>query len=186
MKNTILTILFLALNISAIVTSPTIILINGVPYLVELDDDTNITSVLLSVPYYFQSEMSHEEIVATLRQQLSTDPKKSMTQYEDIFVLDNVEFIEFIPKRALLDKIAVDRIRKIAVDYCNGNLSHIALNVQYADTQKSSILSENRINSVKDLLVAFGVDDTAISSVSSLNKEDDMNPYVRIEYNNFP
>ena len=181
MKNFILAILTTLMYSVSGISFPTIILINGEPYLVELSEDAHIVSVIQPVPYYFSSELTHEEIVADLKNQLKLK-KLGAFANTDVNVLDNAEFVEFMPDRALLDKIAVDRIRRIAEDFANGSISHIQLSILYQNTSSSQLLTDNRITSVKDMLVDFGVDGNAISIAKDLKAELSANPYVKIEY----
>jgi len=185
---------FLGINLlfSLIATSinnpiPTIILINGEAQLVYLDDEY-IVEVIQAVPYYFSSSLTHEEIVAGLIEQKEKAGKYYASNEdrfipkEEVNVLDNAEFIRFISQKALLDNIAVNRIRKIANDYAEGGISTINLNVLHMSTSSSEQLADNRLKSVKDLLVAFGVDELAIVLKKDLGENLDNNPFIRISY----
>ncbi|MEE9373114.1 MAG: hypothetical protein V3V00_08685 [Saprospiraceae bacterium] len=168
---------------------PNIILINGKANLVVLDELGFIVEVLRPVPYYFSSDLTHEEIVKGLIDQKNNDKETFYAHNEDRFisksevdVLDNAEFIKFMPKRALLNKVAVDRIRKISKDYLDGGIDQISLSIIYKNNVISELLTENRLKSVQDLLVAFGVDKTAIKKQKQLRNQYDNNPFVRVVY----
>lgn len=168
---------------------PTIILINGVPHLVMLTDDAHITEIIQTVPYYFTSELSHEQIVAGLIEQKDADERSFYTNNvdyeipkEEVDILENAEFIKFIPGQALLDQIAVDRIRQISNDYVDGSTNTIRLEINHRSDSVSKLLADNRINSVRDLLVAFGVDEQAIESKKNIRDNLETNPFVRVNY----
>jgi hypothetical protein len=167
---------------------PSIILINGVAHLVILDDNGQIKETLQAVPYYFDSDLSHEEIVAGLVDQMSKDTRIAFTQNatripkSEIDILENAEFIRFIPGKALLDRIAVDRIRKIAKDYVDGGIEKLILDIAFKDDAVSTLLADNRLDSVKDLLVAFGVEERAIEAKKNIRNDLVNNPFVRVSY----
>ena len=185
-------ILGLLLGISLLITNtnqPTIILINGVPHLVILGKDGFIVETIQTVPYYFTSSQTHEEIVAGLVRQLDqasepffTENEQREIPVEEVDILENAEFIRFIPGKALLDRIAVDRIREIANDFVDGGISTIRLEITYRNTSVSKLLTDNRLDSVKDLLVAFGVTENAIEIEKNLRNDLDINPFVRVQY----
>jgi len=188
MKTLLLGFVFTMITISNYEPFPTIILINGEAHLVYLDEEY-IVEVLQTVPYYFSSNLTHEEIVAGLIEQKEKKPGNFYASNEDRFiskdeidVLENAEFIRFIPQKALLDRVAVNRIREIAEDYVDGGISNIKLNIIYKNTSISQLLTDNRLNSVKDLLVAFGVNENAITTQKDLREKLDNNPFVRINY----
>ena len=187
---TIVTFIFISL-LSSIQDrlKTTIILINGEANLVVLDDLAYIVEVLRPVPYYFDSSLSHEEIVKGLIEQKNSDNATFYANNEDRFVskdeidiLDNAEFIKFLPDKALLNRVAVDRIRQIANDYEDGGIEAIDLSIIYKDTSVSELLTDNRLNSVRDLLIAFGVDLSVIRMQKEVRNQYDNNPFVRVSY----
>lgn len=168
---------------------PTIILINGTPHLVNLDDEGHILEIIQTVPYYFESDLTHEEIMDGLLKQKNQDQKSFYASNEDRFIapeevdiLETAEFIRFISGKALLDRVAVNRIRQISNDYANGGVSNINLNIIYENTTISELLTDNRLASVRDLLIAFGVNEYDISTQKDLRENLNSNPFVRINY----
>ena len=189
MKTFILGFVFNLMTVSVTMPFPTIILINGEPHLVYLDDVGQIVEIIQTVPYYFSSNLTHEQIVAGLIEQKENSPTNFYAANEDRFitreeidVLENAEFIKFIPKKALLNRAAVDRIRQIANDYVDGGISNIKLSIVYKNTRVSQLLADNRLNSVKDLLIAFGVDEQSLSTQKDFRELLDDNPFVRVNY----
>ena len=167
----------------------TIILINGEANLVVLDDMAFIVEVLQTVPYYFSSNLSHEEIVQGLIEQKEKGNKIFYANNEDRFVsneeidvLQNAEFIKFLPSKALLNRVAVSRIRQIAQDYQDGGIDEINLSIIYKDSSISELLTDNRLDSVKDLLIAFGVEANDIITEKQMRNQYDNNPFVRVSY----
>lgn len=167
----------------------TIILINGEANLVVLDDLAYIVEVLQPVPYYFNSNLSHEDIVKGLIEQRDKGDKLFYANNEDRFVskdeidiLDNAEFIKFLSGKALLNDVAVNRIRQIANDFEDGGIEEINLSIIYKNNQVSEILTDNRLNSVRDLLIAFGVDLSSIKMQKQMRNQYDNNPFVRVSY----
>jgi hypothetical protein len=167
----------------------TIILINGEANLVVLDDMAFIVEILQTVPYYFNSNLSHEEIVQGLIEQKEKGNKIFYANNEDRFVsneeidvLQNAEFIKFSPSKALLNRVAVSRIRQIAQDYQDGGIDEINLSIIYKDSSISELLTDNRLESVKDLLIAFGVDGNDIITEKQMRNQYDNNPFVRVSY----
>ncbi len=189
MKTLVLGFVF-SLNLLCIsAQNPTIILINGIPHLVVLGENQHILETIQTVPYYFSSHLTHEEIVAGLVDQMSKDSRIFYAQNEDrlipkdeVDILENAEFIKFIPDKALLNRIAVDRIRAIADDYVDGGIAQLNLDIIYKSTRISDLLTDNRLSSVRDLLVAFGVDKFAIETKKELRDDLGNNPFVRIRY----
>tara|TARA_B100000497_G_scaffold33856_1_gene39760 strand:- start:756 stop:1340 length:585 start_codon:yes stop_codon:yes gene_type:complete len=189
MKGILLTLIFSALLGYQNRLQTTIILINGEANLVVLDDLAFIVEVLQPVPYYFNSGLSHEEIVKGLIEQKESNNKNFYAKNEDRFVplaevdvLDNAEFIRFLPSKALLNRVAVSRIRHIAEDYQSGGIEEINLTIIYKNTSVSELLTDNRLNSVRDLLIAFGVDHVAIKMQKKMRNQYDNNPFVRVAY----
>ena len=189
MKTLVLGFVF-SLNLLCIsAQNPTIILINGIPHLVVLGENQHILETIQTVPYYFSSHLTHAEIVAGLVDQMSKDSRIFYAQNEDrlipkdeVDILENAEFIKFIPDKALLNRIAVDRIRAIADDYVDGGIAQLSLDIIYKSTRISDLLTDNRLSSVRDLLVAFGVDKFAIETKKELRDDLGNNPFVRIRY----
>ena len=166
---------------------PTIILINGIPHFVILDEDYYINLVIQSVPDYFESELTHEAIVRNLIASPSFQEKTSgsiasQLDNEEVLLLENVEFIQFLPNRAILDRIAVDRIRGIAQQYTESEMTSIYLKISHQSSTASKALAENRIYSVKDLLMSFGVDQYAIITELIANDRIGENSFVRVDY----
>ena len=99
MKSIILSLLLL---MSVTKPFPTIILINGSPYFVMLDEEFYISEIFQAVPDYFESDLTHEQIVSSLIS--SSIFQKQITNYpeiqfvsEDIKLLEDVEFIQVCP-----------------------------------------------------------------------------------------
>lgn len=165
-----------------------IILINGEANLVVLDDQAFIVEVLRPVPYYFSSNLSHEEIVAGLIDQRNNDEtfyannEDRFVPKSEVNVLDNAEFIKFSTNKALLNRVAVSRIRQIANDYIDGGIQEIQLSIIDKNSTVSRLLTDNRLSSVQDLLIAFGVNQYAIKKRKEVRGGYDSNPFVRVAY----
>ena len=167
----------------------TIILINGEPHLVVIDDLGYLVETIQTVPYYFSSSLSHEQIVQGLSEQLKDEKSTFYASNEDRFVskdeidvAENAEFIKFLPSKALLNREAVNRIRAIAQDYLDGGIDQITLSIVYDDTSISQKLTDNRVNSVRDLMIAFGISGEDVLMQKDLRIGLNNNPFVRVSY----
>jgi len=183
-KNIIIYITFFWASITPL---PTIILINGIPHFVILNDDFYISQVIQSVPDYFESELSHEQIVTSLIsspsfQEKTSDLLSDFFTASDVTLLKNVEFVQFFPNRAILDRIAVDRVRNIAQRYSYGEMKIIYLKISHQGSNASRVLAQNRLFSVKDLLISFGVDQYAIVTEMANTDRAGENSFLRVDY----
>ena len=151
----------------------TIILINGTPYFVQLDHKFRIEAIYKEVPDYFTSSRTHQEILTDLQnsgeyieQYAGSEQEPSQMVAENIF--NQIEFISFEKKRSILNKSAVDRIRAISQKYQNGEISSITLTVHQKNIFKTNRLAQNRMITIRDLFVAYGVKEVDIYFSSEL------------------
>ena len=93
-----------------------------------------------------------------------------------------LSLFKFAPERALLDRVAVDRIRSIAQGFTNGEMKSVFLKIAHKDLGSSKTLAINRLASVKDLLVSFGVDQYAIITEVLVNDTQGDDALVRVSY----
>lgn len=176
-------LIFLILNCTQInsqsESSKSIALINGVAHLVEVAPNGDLLEIYQSIDDYFTSPESHQEILRKLSPG-AVSQGKSIILFEDeqefipSFTKENKEpvkvgneqYVAFSPDKAILQKPAVDQIRKIARNFKAGGVKNITINSFAKDSYRSRALSRNRAKAIQDLLVAFGVSNKIINSNS--------------------
>ena len=148
----------------------TIVLINGLPFMVDVTAEGDITEIYQNVPEYFSSRTDHNSLV----QKYSNNPEPQVTsivffekEEEPIpsfteenkrpIEYGNNQYIGFSPDRALLLKNAVDQIRRIADGYRNNEIGAISVTSYHRASYRSRALARNRAKAIKDLLGAFGM-----------------------------
>jgi len=148
-----------------------IVLINGEAYLVDLTESGNISATYQKINNYFNSSESHNAILARLSNGSLSENGTSIVFYEKevepevsfaaenkaAITPGNAQYVGFSPRRALLQKQAVDQIRAIANQYQNGIIQSISITSHHRDTYESRSLARNRAKAIYDLLGAFGV-----------------------------
>ena len=149
----------------------TIILINGAPFLVDIDDSGKVVYNYLLVENYFESSDSHENLV-----------EKAEEEYnEEIAVLSNSRLIIFNEQSSLLDEMAVDNIRELANLYNRGALQNINITAGYQPNQKDELDAEDRISAISQLLLDFGVKEGDISANVKIYRSELPNQFVKID-----
>ena len=173
-----------------------VVLINGDAFLVDVKQNGDIVKMYTEVEDYFTSSESHNSIVSRLS---GSQPKEVATPivfYEkeeepvvsftaenaDPIAIGNQHYLGFTPGRALLLKKAVDQIRNISKAYRAGTISTIAITSYSAGTYRSRSLSRNRANAIRDLLGAFGVNKSIVSTSSVEGDASTKIDFVRLTF----
>ena len=168
----------------------TIVLINGLPYMVDVTEEGDILEIYQNVPEYFSSTSGHENLV----QQYSKDLKPqiaSITFFEkqeepvpsfseensQPIILGNNQYIGFSPERAILLAAAVDQIRLISESFQRGEIRNISITSYHIDTYRSRSLARNRASAIKGLLEAFGMPKSLITA-----RNIDVTPDAKLDF----
>lgn len=181
MKNAILIsiILFIAQATSAFsleantndILKKTIILINGAPFLVDIDENGKVINNYLLVQDYFISDDSHADLVV-----------KAEEEYEEeVAILNNTRLIIFNESSSLLNEIAVDNIRELATLYNNGVLQNINITAGHVEKENDDATVEDRIGAISQLLHDFGVKEGDISADIKIYRSELPNQFVKID-----
>lgn len=149
----------------------TIILINGAPFLVDLDENGKVVYNYLLVSDYFKSDESHENLV-----------EKAEEDYdEEIAMLSNSRLIIFDETSALLNEAAIDNIRELANQYNRGILQNINITAGHEETEDDEIKVEDRISAISQLLLDFGVEEGDISADIKIYRSELPNQFVKVD-----
>lgn len=172
-----------------------IVLINGRAHLVDVMPNGDITTVYQEITNYFASSESHTSIMRRLIPgarsesgnivfyEKEAEPIPSFTEENRRPVeIGNEQYIGFSPGKALLLKPAVDQIRKIANAYKASDIKTISIASFYRDNYRSRSLARNRAQAITDLLVAFGVRKTVISSNQFEALQDTKVDFVQLSF----
>jgi hypothetical protein len=180
MKNAVL-FLAVCLTSSGIFSAPTsslnhdffktIILINGTPFLVEMNSDGDILENYAMVPDYFETEENHEIIVARVSDEYDSEMAMSMT----------TRLIIFDEDQALLNDFAVHHIREVATLYSKGYLQNVNIVASHSSAHDDEALAAYRIETIYQLLKDFGVREGDISADMKIYKSDLPNQFVKID-----
>jgi len=149
----------------------TIILFNGTPFLVDLDEEGDVVRNYVMVADYFESLESHESMVS----RMSTEYEAEMAH------LQNSRLIIFPEDLALLNDTAVDNIRDVARLYSKGFLQNINITASHDDDNSDEALANYRVDAVYQLLTDFGVEEGDISADMKIYKSDVPNQFVKID-----
>jgi len=192
---------FLILNsvqaISQSESRKSIALINGVAHLVDVAPNGDLLEIYQSIDNYFTSPESHQQILKKLvsnavpqgrsivlfEEEEEFQPSFTKENKEPVKV-GNEQYVAFSPDKAILQKAAVDQIRKIARDYKAGGVNNITINSFAKDSYRSRALSRNRAKAIQDLLVAFGVSKRYVSSKSVPGDKETKIDYVQVLFEN--
>jgi hypothetical protein len=150
----------------------TIILINGTPFLVELNGEGKVLQRFTMVPDYFETPETHDYIVSRV----------SETYDDELALLANSRLIIFQEEKALLDETAVNHIREFARLYSNGRVLNINITAGHQDDFQDEALAAHRIEAVFQLLKDFGVEEGDISADMKIYKSDLPNQFVKIDF----
>jgi len=147
----------------------TVVLINGVPYMVDISPRGDILQRYQRVDDYFTAKESHESIVPRLSQEPTItgssivlyekeeEPIPSFTEENKLPILSGAsQYIGFSPDKAVLTKAAVDQIRTIADQHQEGQINNIQIVSYHVDSYRSRSIARNRARGIKELLGAFG------------------------------
>lgn len=147
----------------------TIILVNGTPYFVEMDEEGKKIDKIVAVPTYFKSPESHDEIIT-----------KVNSDYEEELPNMKSRLLIFKEDQAILEQPAVDHIRELARLYTKGYIESINITAAHYDEDKDEALAAYRVNSIYQMFKDFGVDDEGITADMKQYKSDLPNVYVQL------
>lgn len=149
----------------------TIILINGTPFLVEMDANGTVLHNYLLVKNYFDSNDTHESLVA-----------KASKEYDDeIEMLNNSRLVIFNEESSLLNDVAVDHIRDLADKYSRGVLQNINITAGRTTQNNDTIMATYRVDAIAQLLQDFGVAEGDISRDIKIYRSELPNQFVKID-----
>ncbi len=161
------------------VSKKAVVLINSTPYLVDVTPNGDITATYQRINNYFATAESDAILVSRLSKiaeptdikiaffEKEAEPIPSFTEENKVPISISAEqYIGFSPDRALLQKTGVDQIRKIADSYRSKTINKISVTSYHIDNYRSRSLARNRAKAIKDLLSAFGVSKSQISTES--------------------
>jgi len=149
----------------------TIILINGAPFLVEVNEEGKVVYNYLPVHDYFVSNESHDNLV-----------EKAEEKYEEeLALLSNSRLIIFDETSSLLNESAVDNIRELAKLYNRGVLQNINITAGHVEKENDEITADDRINAISQLLSDFGVKEGDISADVKIYRSELPNQFVKID-----
>ncbi len=149
----------------------TIILIDGDAHLVDLSEGGELLISYGVVTEYFASSKTHEEIVDA-----------SMTKYREEVEddLDRIKFLSFESYSAVLNQVAINHIREMAVRAEEDANSNILITVGTTDPM---VKEDLRVNKVVELFTNFGVDTDRIEIVEKRYIGSIPNHFIKIEIN---
>lgn len=176
-------------------TIRTIVLINGEPFLVDVLPNGDITAQYQKVDNYFSSSESHDNILARETKK-DSQPSSSLVFFENEeepvvpFTEENLapilpgneQYIGFSPGKAILQKAAVDQIRKISKEQRGGLFRLIGIRSYNRNNFRSRALSRNRAKAIKDLLIAFGVPENQIASQTLEGTSETKVDFVQVSF----
>lgn len=189
-------ILFLGLTaVAQEASKKAVVLINGTPYLVDITPDGNITNTYQRINDYFSTPESDASIVSRLSKtavptnskivffEKEEEPIPSFSEENKAPILTGAEqYIGFSPDRALLQKAGVDQIRKIADGYRTSTINSINVISYHIGNYRSKSLARNRADAIKDLLNAFGVSNSKISTQTVQGGADTKVDFVHVTF----
>ena len=173
-----------------------IVLINGEAFLVDLTEHGAITATYQKISNYFSTSESHNNLLARLSKGSLSESGKSIVFYEKevepeipfasenkaVVAPGNAQYVGFSPRRALLQKEAVDQIREISTQYQQGAIAKIMITSHHRDTYESRSLARNRAKAIHDLLGAFGVSAEIIKMNTPFAQTGSKTDFVRISF----
>jgi len=172
-----------------------VVLINGKAFLVDVTPKGNITTTYQRIDNYFSTSESHDLLVDRLSKtaeptdskivffEKENEPIPSFSEENKVNIdIGTQQYIGFSPERALLQKAGVDQIRKVAKSYRSRRISNINITSYHADNYRSRSLARNRVQAIKDLLHAFGVALSSISTQTLLGNADTKVDFVNISF----
>lgn len=179
------------------VSKKAVVLINATPYLVDVTPDGNITTTYQRINDYFSTSESDASLVSRLSKiaeptdikiaffEKEEEPVPSFTKENQVPINISAEqYIGFSPNRALLQKKGVDQIRKIADGFRSKAIIAINITSYHIDNYRSRSLARNRAEAIKDLLNAFGVSKSNVSTQSIQGGSDTKVDFVHLTFRN--
>lgn len=176
-------------------TKKAIVLINGDAHLVDVSPKGDIVKTYQKIDNYFSLKESPSQLIARFANvpaienssitffESEDEPTPTFTvENKAPVVIGNDQYLGFSPGRAVLQKKAVDQIRKISKAYRNGDIQTIHATAYYSDNYRSRSLSRNRAKAIKDLLIAFGLPANMIQTKTVLGTSDVKIDYVNISF----
>ena len=172
-----------------------IVLINGDAHLVDISPKGDIVNTYQRIDNYFSLKESPSQLIARFANVPAMKNSaitffESEKEPEPTFKIENKapvitgnsQFIGFSPGRAVLQKQAVNQIRKISKAYRDGQIQSITATSYYSDNYRSRSLSRNRAKAIKDLLIAFGLPSNIINTQTVVGANNVKIDYVNIGF----
>lgn len=150
----------------------TIILINGAPFVVNLDQKGDLVETIAWVPEYFASSESHNDIVSRIADDYEVEKNNIKSR-----------LLIFEEDKAILDYMAVEHIRDMSRLYSKGYIQSINISAAHTNDFEDEALAANRINVIYQMLKDFGVDDNGITADMKHYKSDLPNQFIRLNIN---
>ena len=147
----------------------TIILIDGTPYLVDMDEQGQEIDKIVPIPSYFISSDSHDLIV-----------DRESREYEEELPNIKSRLLVFTEDVALLDNVMVDHIRDLARLYAKGYIESVHISAAHQTSYGDEALAAHRINVIYQMLRDFGVKNNDITADIKRYKSDLPNVYIRL------
>lgn len=129
---------------------PNIVLLDGIPVFVELNENGTIVNQYVEVTDYFDSVRSHAEQVEMYSDIFKDDLQQRLDA--PIRNIDN--------SRAFLTRNAVHSLKVLAYQYEKDNIDKIKVAALKASDETD--LTETRLESIEELLTDFGVEEDDI------------------------
>jgi len=149
----------------------TIILINGIAVLVDIDANGKVINNYLLVPDYFSSNDAHDLLV-----------EKAEVEYEEeLAILDRSKLIIFGEESAMLNEAAVDNIRTLANLYNYGSIQNVNITAGHVENADDEDTVNDRINAITQMLEDFGVKEGDISADVKIYRSELPNQFVKID-----
>lgn len=147
----------------------TIILINGEAHLVDVAPDGELLVSYGTVPDYFTTSLSHEEILAQSIAKVESDRSDR---------LDRIRFVSFGVEKHMLNELAVDHVREISHKIAQSGAGKIILTVGITATKEALMKAQQ----VAELLKDFGVKSDHIQILQKQYLGDEPNNFIKMEY----
>jgi len=149
----------------------TIILINGMAVLVDIDANGKVINNYLLVPDYFSSNDAHDLLVE----------KAEVVYEEELAILDRSKLIIFGEESAMLNEAAVDNIRTLANLYNYGSIQNVNITAGHVENADDEDTVNDRINAITQMLEDFGVKEGDISADVKIYRSELPNQFVKID-----
>ena len=148
----------------------TIILIDGDPYMVDLESNGDVIDQIAQVPEYFESKETHEEILEEINEDYENEK-------------DNIKsrLLIFPEGMSIMDSVAVDHVRDLARIYHKGYISNVHITAAHVDDFSDEALAAQRVDVIFHMLRDFGVNEEGITADMKEYSSDLPNVYVQLK-----